>query len=56
MSRAQTVRRRAAIVAFLLLIPARLVSAQTVVNPTKAEFDPSADHSALLSDGSCLPR
>jgi hypothetical protein len=50
MSRVLSVRR-CAIAAVLLLIPARVISAQTVVDPTGAEFDPSADHSAVLSDG-----
>jgi hypothetical protein len=37
--------------AALWSIPAQVV-AQTVVNPTTAEFDPSANHNTTLSDGS----
>src|SRR4051794_9732455 len=35
-----------------LAFAASNASAQTVVNPNTAEFDPSADHNTVLSDGS----
>ena len=46
-------KRVSSLAFFLLLcaIAAVPVHAQTVVNPRTVEFDPSADHSALTTDG-----
>jgi len=45
---------RVAIAALTLLISAAAASAQTVVDPQRAEFDPSPDHDAVASDGGAI--
>ena len=45
---------RVAIAALALLVCAAAASAQTIVDPQRAEFDPSPDHDALTSDGSAI--
>jgi hypothetical protein len=43
--------RRIVVIALALILAGRSVHAQSVVNPTTAEFDPSADHNTVLPDG-----
>ena len=51
----ETVRRtRVAIAALALLMCAAGASAQTIVDPQRAEFDPSPDHDAVSSDGTAI--
>ena len=47
----ESVRSRVVFVALAILVSAARVSAQSIVDPQRAEFDPSADHFATAADG-----